>query len=118
MGQHQFGFQIQVVGLTTEGWSSNVESTSGSVEMTVGQTQLNPGYSTTCDAQGNCGFVVNMGTQTFNPCEVMNCSSTTSSSNGGEIARPIAAAALVIAVFGVAAWVMYRGSKHRPNPPA
>ena len=112
IGQHQISFQIQTVGLTTGGWSSNVQTKSGTIEITVSQTQSNAGYSTTCDAQGNCGLVVTMGTQTLNPCqEPFSCATSSNPSNSGGIALPIAA--LVVAVFGIAAWVMYRGSKRR-----
>ena len=111
-GQHQVSFQIQIVGLTTEGWSSTVESKSGSIEMTVSQAESNGGYSTTCDAQGNCGIVVNMGTETFNPCEMLTCSTTTSDS-GGVIGLPIIVSLFILVALSITAVLLHKGRKRK-----
>jgi hypothetical protein len=113
MGQHQVTFQIQDVGLTTDGWSAKALSDSASIGFTVGETQSMTGYSTTCDAQGNCGIVVKLPTQTFNPCDMINCSTTTSTSGGGEISLPIIASLVVLIMIAVASWALYRGGKRR-----
>jgi hypothetical protein len=78
IGQHQITMGVGVVGLTTDGWSSNIESKSVSLSITVTQPQSVANYPTTCDAQGNCGIVVNIGTETVNPCQEINCETTTS----------------------------------------
>lgn len=94
-GQHQIGFEVQTVGLETDGWSSNVQSKSGSFVFTVAESNAiqcsgsgggSCNISTTCDQQGNCGIVVIMPTQTFNPCTAFaNLCSTTQSNQGGGI---------------------------------
>jgi len=113
MGQHQVTFLIQNVGLTTEGWSTKAISESASIEFTVSQSQSTAGYSTTCDAQGNCGIVVVLHTQTFNPCDIINCSTTASTSRGGGISLSIIASLLVLILIVVASWALYKGGKIR-----
>ena len=113
VGEHQITIGIGVVGLATDGWSSTIDSSSASLQITVIQTQSSASYSTTCDAQGSCGIVVNMGTETFNPSFQ---TSTTSSGSwlyllGGWLY-------LLIVVFGfsvVIAIILVSGRMKKPK---
>lgn len=90
IGQHQVSLQIQDVGLTTQGWSSKVVSESASIDFAVNEAYSLPSYSALQSATGYCttysgtiycvtqsGIIVNVPTQTFNPCQEITC--TTSS---------------------------------------
>jgi len=81
IGQHQITIGIEVVGLATDGWSQNIESKSVSIAITVTQPQPVASYPTTCDSQGNCGIVVNIRTETINPCQEVNCNPSSNQPN-------------------------------------
>jgi hypothetical protein len=117
VGQHQITIGFGVVGLATDGWSSNVESSSASLQITVTQTQSVASYSTSCDSQGICAIVVNLPTQTFNPCEMISCSTSTSSSSSGGINLPIIASFLILLVVVTGAWAFYRDGKRKQHLP-
>jgi predicted Zn-dependent protease/ribosomal protein L32 len=100
-GRHQISVSLQTVGLAAEGWSSRLQSKSVSVELVVSQTPSIATYQTTCDAQGNCGIVLNLPTQTLNPCEFLTCSQTktTGGLGGTDSLTPALPAFAAIAVL-------------------
>ena len=114
-GQHQVSVSLQTVGLATEGWSSRVQSKSVSVELVVSQTPSMATYQTTCDAQGNCGIVVNLPTQTFNPCEFLTCSQTKTA--GGPSGTDSLATAILasIAILVLVSIALVLRTKRKPS---
>jgi hypothetical protein len=127
LGQHQVTLEVQTTGLSAGGWSPQVQSKTVSIEIMVSQPQsittpptgqYPATFSTTCDAQGNCGLVVIFPTQTFNPCGIISC--TTSSTIGTsnlEWITPIlmitGIAAIAIVIVALAARGMKRSSSDR-----
>jgi len=79
LGQHQVTVQVGIVGLSTEGWSRQVDPSSGSITFTVVQRQSTTNNQYTCDPSGNCGIVIRI--ETIHPCEQYPwaCSTSTTS---------------------------------------
>jgi len=65
-GQHQVTVQVRIVGLGTEGWSQQVDTSSGSIAFTVVQRQSTTSNHYSCDSSGICDIVIR--TETIDPC--------------------------------------------------
>ncbi len=127
LGQHHVNLQIRDVGLTTQGWPSGAVSISASMDFAVSEMRSVASYSTSCDAKGNCGIVVNMPTQELtcdqNSCYIVMGGTTLGTMTGaGKSTNPSPSSPLAIlvglgAVIVVAALMttLYRTHQKKPK---